>query len=289
MLTRNLFPSPVFNAADGGGLAAAAAAAAAAGGAQQGQGAADGGAAQGQQGAGGDAGAQGQQGQQGQATAGAASGQQGQAATDFATYVQAFPENLRGANERETLDKVQAHLKDRAPPATADAYKLDRTGELGRIIPENDPGLPIFQKIAHEEGLSPAQFQNVVAKVYSEFGKAGLIQKPIDLNAEFAALSDGKGDKSAQIAEGQRMTVELMGTIKALGERGQLDKDTVAELTGPSLYDAKSTKAIAALVKLATANGGGIVNGGQPGGGQPAPNAEEQQLRSMYPTMKVVA
>ncbi|MEQ1652580.1 MAG: hypothetical protein ABL897_08845, partial [Hyphomicrobium sp.] len=136
-----------------------------------------------------------------------------------AAYVpEGLPDTLKGATEKETIDKLWGDLKARSkPPAKVEDYTYETPAELNGIIDaKTDPVLPLFSKVAHKHNLSQEQYTGLVTDLFGEMTKAGMIEKPIDINVEFIALSDGQGDRSAQIASGQRAVLELKSNIDAL-------------------------------------------------------------------------
>lgn len=202
------------------------------------------------------------------------------------------PEGLgdafKGGTDKETIDKLAAHLKGLPqPPANAEDYKLELPKELeGLVAGKDDPVLPMYREIAKELGLSQAQFEGSITKLYAKMTEKGLIERPVNLSNEFAALSNGTGDRAAQIAAGQRVALDVADKIDAAAGRGLLSKETAAEIVGPLMRNAKSIRAIAALVALADKAGGLVPPTGGGGGGQDTPEQlHEKRLAALYPTM----
>lgn len=220
-----------------------------------------------------------QQGQQQQ-------GQQGQqpppAAAPPSAYVpEGLPESFKGANDRETIDKLYGHLaKLPKAPEKADAYTFQPPKELDGIVSAET--LPIYRQVAHKYGLSQEQFQGAMNDIFGEAMKQGLIEPAVDLNEVFASLGDGKGDKAAQIVAGQKAVLAVVDEIKSLETRKALSKEQAALLSGEMLGSADAVRAVSALLKLIPKEAGQATGGTAADG--PA-NEREKMLRAMYPTM----
>lgn len=202
-----------------------------------------------------------------------------------------FPEGLdaawKGANDRETLDKIAAHLKGLPkPPASADAYKLDLPPDFVKAHGDlkGDPVVAIFNRVALKHRLDNTQHNGVITDLYAEMEKEGLIEKPIDLDAEFASLSDGKGDPAANIAGGKKVVLALRDEIGALVTRKAIPKEVGDLLGGAMLADANHVRAISSLVALLPKAKGLEAGGDGKGDGQ---TDHERSIRRMYPTMVI--
>lgn len=106
-----------------------------------------------------------------------------------------LPEHLRGESPDDALGKVfKAYqgLRDSGvkPPEKSDDYSFDIGAEAKPYFPDldNDPMLKAFRKTAHEAGLGQEQFQKIVNGVTEAMAKDGVLEKPIDANAEAAKL-----------------------------------------------------------------------------------------------------
>ena len=196
-----------------------------------------------------------------------------------------LPETFKGTSERETIDKLWGHFKANQPPPKPEDYKVTIPQDLAGVIdPTTDPVLPIYRSVAQKHGLTQTQFDGVMADLFGEMSKAGMMERPIDVAAEFAALSDGQGDRSAQVAAGKRVAQELGNSIAALSTRGVISKDAAAELSGPMLANAKQFKAMGELVAALTKSAGGLTPGGLSTAGEPG-DGEQATLRKFYPSM----
>lgn len=235
------------------------------------------------------AGAQGAAGQ-GQGAAGqdqgaAGQGQQGQQGQQPAPYLpEGLADAFKGKTDRETIDKLWAAEQGRAKaPAAAADYKLELPKELeGVIDPKNDKVLPLWRDIAHKHGLSQPQFNGVIVDLQTAMQKAGLIEKPIVLADEFAALGHGAGDRAAQEQKGQQRVLELATKLDGLATRQTLTKDE-AQLAVQLLSSRQTVQLFEKLLALAPSEKG-LQGGGQGGGGDTV-TPYQKALNGLYPTM----
>lgn len=192
-----------------------------------------------------------------------------------------LPDDLKGGSERETIDKLWGNISGREkPPAAASDYKLEVPKELeGVLNPADDKVLPQFAAIAHKHGLTQSQYQNVIVDFHNQLLASGHIEPAVDIQNEFAAIGNNKGDKAASIAAGRKAVADLAGTFDALATRQQISPETAAELKA-AVYSAASFKAISDLVALLPKQAGA----GPSPGGQPGAPQQYDPLRAMFPT-----
>jgi hypothetical protein len=150
-----------------------------------------------------------------------------------------LPDNLKGKDATETLAKVwewgqaqrNAVAKRGAPPETPDAYefklpealkdKIDLSGEGDKA------GLEMFQAVAHEAGLSQAQFQTILEKVMVQAESKGFTKDmaPVDWEAK---LHD-----EYEMLGGERRALQRANAVKAWGNQlvvnGIFTKDEFAD------------------------------------------------------------
>ena len=193
-----------------------------------------------------------------------------------------LPEELRGATEKETIDKLWAAEQARKPPAAATDYKFDVTRELEGIVdPANDRVLPIWREVAHKHDLSQAQFQAIVGDLFVGMEKAGLIERGVNIASEFEALGAGAGDKAAQLQKGQTRVLELADKIGGIATRQGWSKEESSALIR-SLDNRTSVQAVEKLLAMIPGEHG-VQPGGKPGGD--GVNLEDPAVRArlMYP------
>lgn len=264
--------------AAGGGAGGAGGGAAGDGGAAGGA-AGDGGAAGGTGGAGGGGAGGGGAGDGGAAGAAAAAG--GVAPPGGPSfYVPAdITGDYRGASDRETIDKMWGALKNAPkPPATEADYTLNVPDTLKGILnPENDKVLPMWRKIAHEEGYSQQQFERPIVKLYEGMLKAGLIEAPINETEEFLKLATGAGDRAAQIQEGQTKVLEIVDALKGAETRQEITAEVSRELS-LLLGTASGVKALDFIMGRIAPNAPGPRGGGQ---GSTGTKSREEVLSMM--------
>lgn len=205
-----------------------------------------------------------------------------------AYYPEGLPEDLRGATDAETIDKLLRRDQERPrPPEKADGYTFDVPKELqGLIDPANDSVLPLYREIAHELGLTQDQFHGTITKLYAKMQEAGLMQPPVDPKAELAKLSNGIGDPAEQVRRGAERFMGLRDQVNALATRQLIEADQAKALI-EQIGDTQTFLAIEKLISLLPAERG-LQNGGSAAGDSADPAAVQQkQLQKMYPSMKV--
>jgi hypothetical protein len=216
---------------------------------------------------------------------GTGNGGSGQEAAAAAYWPEGLPEALaalKGANDRETIDKLAGHLKD-APkaPAKPDDYKLalpeaftKRFGDLSK-----DPVVPIWRQVAHKSGLSDAQFNGAITELYSELSTQGLLDEPIDVMAELDKLAPKYGDPVQRKAQASARINGVANTINGLVTRQVLSRSEGNIV----LAMAATAEGVMTLEKLFKSMG----EHGLQGGGEPAGQLSEHEraMRSMFPSM----
>lgn len=199
----------------------------------------------------------------------------------------AIPEALRGATEKETLDKLAEHFaKQPKPPEKPEGYTFTpdevftkRFGDL-----KDDPVLPLWQKVAHKIGLDPNQYSTAVTMLHQEMAEAGLIEEPVSPDAELAKLMPAEGDPKQNHADAGRRVIAALDWVKAQATRGVLTAEEAAHVTQLAVY-AKGITAIEKLMKLAGSPGLQPGGNGAAGGQLSEQAAEQQALARWYPTM----
>lgn len=229
-----------------------------------------------------------------QAAAAAAASQGGQSAGSGGSdpagastpyWPEGLPETLnalKGANDRETIDKLAGKIKDApAAPAKAEDYKLalpeeftKRYGDLSK-----DPVVPIWRQIAHKNGMTETQFNGAISELYSELSSKGLIEEPIDPKTELEKLMPKHGAEASRVAQASARINGVAGGVNGLVTRGVLSK-TEGNMV---LALAATADGVVTLEKLFKSMG----EHGLQGGGQPADNMtdHERRMRAMFPSM----
>lgn len=297
ILFQVIFLAPDDGGAAGGGAAAGGAAGAgASGGAAAGNGSGAGAAAGGAGAAAGAAGAQGATGGDGQGAgaqpgslaaavkAGAATAPNGaEGGTPAAYYPEGLAETLRGANDKETIDKLAKHVGDLPrPPAQANEYKFTPAKEIAHLIanPGDDKVLPLFQKVAHGLGMSQAQFDGTINGLYSEMMQAGLIKPPVQVAQEFTKLGGETGSPADRMKKGEQRVADMCDKLDALATRKDITPEqsrALQDMTG----SADAVLAIERLLSMLPDVGGGPRPGGQ--GGNTGITREQVEARMKDP------
>lgn len=147
------------------------------------------------------------QGQQGQSQ----QGQQGQSqqGAPAAYYPDKLPEHLRGASDKDTIDRLWANAsglrddmaKRGAVPDKADGYKLTLSDDLMKVYgdPSKDKSTKIFQTLAHKHKLTETQAAGLYADWHQEL-IAQDVYKPLDVTAEAKKMV---GDGAAVLSPDQ--------------------------------------------------------------------------------------
>jgi hypothetical protein len=201
-------------------------------------------------------------------------------------YPEGLPEDLKGKDERETLDKLWKAEQARArPPAKAEDYKLELPKDLeGVVDPANDKVLPIWRAVAHKHGLTQAQYQAAIVDLYAGMQKAGVIDPGVNVRSELEAIGGGGGDKQTQYQRGVARVLAVVDQVKAIGTRNGMAEGEVNALVR-SLDNRTSLAAVEKLLALIPAERG-VQAGGQ-GGGGPNLNDPAERARLMYPNTPV--
>lgn len=219
------------------------------------------------------------------AQSGSGSGGNSQAAAAAAYWPEGLPETLsgfKGANDRETIEKLAGHLRDAPkPPGKPEEYKLalpeaftKRFGDLSK-----DEVVPIWRQVAHKNGLNEAQFNGAIAELYSELSTKGLLDEPIDVMAELDKLAPKHGDPVQRKAQASARINGVANTIN-----GMVTRQVLSRSEGNIVMALAATaEGVTTLEKVFKAMG----EHGLQGGGQPTPSVSEheQRMRSMFPTM----
>lgn len=210
-------------------------------------------------------------------------GQQQQQQTQ-SYYPEGLPDGFRGANDRETIDKLFGDINGRPkPPATAKDYKYEFAKEFTEKFGDlkDDAVLPMWSEIAHKYKIPNDVAQGVVTDLYDGLAKEGLIAKPVDVNEELAKLEPNETDPVRRTAKGAQRVNAIATTLKGLETRGVLSKADNLRL-GIMMMDAANVTAFEKILKLLPAEHG-LQNGGAPTDGR---SAYQKQLDAFYPSMK---
>jgi ABC-type transporter Mla MlaB component len=221
-------------------------------------------------------------------------GQNGAGVGDGGEAEAYWPENLpdtladlKGENDRETIDKLTAKLQEQqtAAPESSDKYELALpeafTNKFGDL--SDDEVLPIWREIAHKQGLSNEQFNGAIAELYEQMSEKGILDDPIDIDAEFAKLAPKTADPVQAKAQGAQRIRAVGDQVSGLVKRGVLNQ-TEGNIVTSLAATAEGVIALEKIMKLGA-------NEGPKGGGEGAKDTgdpQEKALRALYPTMNRV-
>ncbi len=187
-----------------------------------------------------------------------------------AAYIPAgIPEALRGANERETLDRIAADFANRPqPPDKPGAYELKLSDEVKAKFGDmsEDPVLPMWRETAHELGLSNEQFSGAFEKLYTRMAEAGLVDDPINIDNELQRLEPASGDTRHKTAAAAQRVNAAVNWVEGLLTRNALSQGEAAELAQVAAT-ANGVMALEKLMRLADHHG-------LQGGGDIAPTGD---------------
>ena len=200
-------------------------------------------------------------------------------------YPEGLPDEFRGTTERETLDRLAKEVTGRPkPPGKAEDYKLDlppalqsRFGDL-----KDDKVLPLWQKVAHKAGLTNDQYQSAFADLYTEMSNAGILEPPMDIEAELMKLAPQSGDATQKKAAAAARVNTAVNWAKGLSDRGTLSTKE-ATLIGSIAASADGVAAIEKIMRL-TGEHGVQVGGGNPALGQTMQSVKSQMADPRYDT-----
>ncbi|MGL4396620.1 MAG: hypothetical protein ACRCS9_08790 [Hyphomicrobium sp.] len=218
------------------------------------------------------------------AEAEAASGQPAQGAASAPFHPENLPDDFRGKSDKETIEKLWSKIAEAPKPPEKDAdYKFEPTPEFVKSYGDlkNDPLLPVFQKIAHKHGLDQGRFNGIVQDVYQEFEKSGLIDGPIDANAEVEKLAGKNGPEKDRWIKAHQRVAAVEQFVKTLQTRGDITKQDAMILSSMA-SSADAVIAFEKVMKLIPAEHGLQGGGNAP---QQQVSEHERQMRAMFPSM----
>lgn len=175
-----------------------------------------------------------------------------------------LPDDLKGATDKETIDKLLAARP--APPSAPADYEFELSETTKSLVGEtaDDPAVDIFRQVAHEAGLSNEQAGKVFDRFFSQAVDAGLVSAPADFEKELLALAPpDEKDPSRQKARASERVQRALDGLHGLKNRGVLSDDDMAMAQG--FFD--SANGIELFEKLSgQMREPGVQSGGQPAG-----------------------
>lgn len=205
------------------------------------------------------------------------------AASGSPYFPEGIPEQFKGANDKETIDKLFTDINGRPKaPEKADAYTFtpseDFTKKFGDL--KDDKVLNVYREVAHELGLTNDQYTGSVEKLYGALDKHGLLDLGPDPDAEIELLKPKTGDEATRLASAQKRINDAGTFVASLETRG-LPKAGVVML-GSLLENATGIQTIEFLQR--TFQTPGLTAGGQPGnaGGVSRADVEKRMLDPRY-------
>jgi hypothetical protein len=193
---------------------------------------------------------------------GAPNGQQ--APVNGAYFPEGLPDEFKGANERETIDKLAAKLTGLPkPPASPKDYKFELSPEMKDKFGDlkDDKFMPLWAETAHELDLDDGRATAALEKLYQKMDKAGLIDRGPDYTAEMQKLMPKSGNTREQLVAVQARINGAQAFIQGLETNGALTKDLAAILHA----NTDTASGVMLMEALQKAMGGtGLQGGGVP-------------------------
>ncbi len=187
-----------------------------------------------------------------------------------------LPEHMRADDPTEALQKVwrayegyqKAHKSAGPVPESPDGYAFELPKELaekGVDLAADDAAVKLFREAAHAAGLGAEQFKRVLPAFLEKAAETGLLQPPIDVEAELKALGEEAGGQTPEeVAQaGKQRLAAAVDFVKQLRLRGALGEEE-AEALMDLAVDAPGVRAIEKLMRMVQA-GESAVPGAQPG------------------------
>lgn len=193
-----------------------------------------------------------------------------------------LPEAYRGESADEALGKVFGKLKEYESqaeargkaPARAEDYPLKLNENASKYFDvENDPVIAHARKFALKQGMGTGEFQNSYGPLLESLAESGLIEQPVDPEAEAAKLGDD-GPKLFSQAEGYVGRLKAKLTDLDGAEKAELG-DVVGELE-LALETAQGVRLINYMAKLGKEEGPGV-----PGDVQVSGQITAEKIREM--------
>jgi len=187
-----------------------------------------------------------------------------------------------GANDKETIERLSTALKDlqtqtalNEAPKDLAAYADFSKAELPDAIKGHMAGLrddPLFKTAAmaaQKHGVSQAAMQEIVTSVYEGAAQSGLLEPPVDVEAErLALLPEGYGNQPKHVQDGA-INARLQANVDYLGllvKNGKVDNETAEHVAGMLMDTAKGNKFLE-FVRMQTSGGTLAQPFGQAGAG----------------------
>ena len=163
---------------------------------------------------------------------GAAGGEEATGSEGDAYLPEGMPEHLRGANDRETIDKLlkaytplreaqsrgkPSAVTDYGPVAFSDEFKASH----GDLEERDGDVMALVREVALESEMSPDLFAAFVPKLLEKAVSNGLIEKPLNADEERA--------KAGGTEAYQRRLTSVDTRLDGLKEQGVLTDEEVAE------------------------------------------------------------
>jgi hypothetical protein len=172
--------------------------------------------------------------------------------------------SMRGVDDKSTIDALLADITGRAtPPEDPKGYKLQLSDELVKRFPEmeKDPVLDIWRDVAHKNGFNDQQFNGAISQLYGQLIEKGLMDPPINADAELEKLMPPRGTQTERNASALKRVNVVHDNINGLVTNGTISKEEARPLQGL----ASTAVGIQTLEKIFSSMGEtGIKAGGSP-------------------------
>ncbi|GAA2871903.1 hypothetical protein GGQ99_000967 [Aminobacter niigataensis] len=206
-----------------------------------------------------------------------------------------LPDTMFGKDDRETIDKMHTALngyrqRDASVPDKVEAYNsfdVDKAPEaIKPFIAQlsNDPLYAAAAKVAIEEKIPVGAMQKMTMALYEAGAQAGILEAPLDVAAERAALLPETAKNMSQADQDKAIDARMLANedfVKLMVSNGKLDQKAADHTLLMLMDSAHGNQFLEAVAKMATGsdraqplNG----DGGAGGAGQGQREALRAQL-----------
>ena len=214
-----------------------------------------------------------------------AGGQQQQQAGPQAYLPEGIGDDFKGTNDRETIDKLFNFVKGQEKaPAKAEDYAFTPDEKFAKQFGDlkDDPALAVFRNVALEAGLNNTQFNNVIGKFYAQLSEKGLIEPPIDGQAELDKLAPKGADQITGRRDAAVRANAVVTWLNGLANKGALAKNESEMLMALGAR----AEGIVALEKVMKMTGEhGVQLGGQQMGGHSRESLQQEMNDPRYDSL----
>jgi hypothetical protein len=180
-------------------------------------------------------------------------------------WPEAAPKDLsdrfRGVDDQHTIDRMLAEFQGMPrPPASAADYQIEFPKELAERYKDigKDPALAVYREIAMANGLTQQQFNGMIGDLFTKMNEKGMLEKPLDLDAEIDALKPkGRGTNADKAIAAKQRIDAVHDRLNGLLANGTLTKEEHAFLYKPNAVAITAMEKVFAMTREHGLQGGG--------------------------------